>query len=264
MTDVAVHLYAAILAQACNFGVTTMAEIADLTYRRLAWATEWYLREETLGAAITAVVNYQHRLPLAQHWGGGTLSSSDGQRFPVAVKSPVATALPRYFGLGRGVTAYTHVSDQHTTFATTVIPATVRDATYVLDGILQNETELPIVEHTTDTAGYTDLVFALFDLLGLQFSPRIRDLGDQRLYRLGPVESSAASAVLKGSINRQLIVDRWDDLLRVAGSLKLGWVSASLLIARLQASPRQNALTRALQEYGRLTENAVRAALPGE
>jgi hypothetical protein len=48
----------------------------------------------------------------------------------------------------------------------------------VLDGILDNETELPIAEHTSDTAGYTDLVFSLFDLLGLQFSPRLRDLGE--------------------------------------------------------------------------------------
>jgi len=80
-------------------------------------------------------------------------------------------------------------------------------------------------------------------------------LASNRLVTLtgpGPAGSSTASALLKGSINRQLIVNRWDDLLRVAGSLKLGWVSASLLIARLQASPRQNALTRALQEYGRL------------
>lgn len=51
------------------------------------------------------------------------------------------------------------------------IPSTTRDATYVLDAILDNETELPIAEHTTDTAGYTDLVFGLFDLVGLQFAP---------------------------------------------------------------------------------------------
>ena len=57
-----------------------------------------------------------------------------------------------------------------------MIPATVRDATYVLDAILDNETELTIVEHATDTAGYTDVVFALFDLLGMQFAPRLRDL----------------------------------------------------------------------------------------
>ena len=61
----------------------------------------------------------------------------------------------------------------------------MRDATYVLDEILDNETELSLIEHTTDTAGYTDIVFALFDLLGMQFSPRLRDIGSRQLYRLG-------------------------------------------------------------------------------
>jgi len=48
------------------------------------------------------------------------------------------------------------------------IPSTERDATYVLDEILDNETELPIDQHTTDTAGYSELIFSLFDLVGLQ------------------------------------------------------------------------------------------------
>ena len=34
----------------------------------------------------------------------------------------------------------------------------MRDATYLLDGILDDETELNILEHTTDTAGYTDVM----------------------------------------------------------------------------------------------------------
>ena len=34
--------------------------------------------------------------------------------------------------------------------------------------------------------------------------------------------------------------------------MKLGWVTASLLVQKLQAHPQQNALARALQEYGRL------------
>ena len=77
--DLVRHVYAAILAQACNFGLTTMADIADLTYRQLAWTTDWCLREETLKAAFSALVDFQHQLPLAEAWGGGTLSSSDGQ-----------------------------------------------------------------------------------------------------------------------------------------------------------------------------------------
>ena len=42
--------------------------------------------------------------------------------------------------------------------------------------------------------------------------------------------------------------------MRVAGALKLGWVTASLLIGKLQSYPRKNRLTRALQEYGRLVK----------
>lgn len=102
-----IYLYAAILAQACNLGLTRMAQVADLSRERLLWYTNWYLREDTLRAANTAIVNFQHHQPLSQYWGGGTLSSSDGQRFPVAVKNASAVALPRYFGYGRGLTFYT-------------------------------------------------------------------------------------------------------------------------------------------------------------
>ena len=149
------HLYAAILAQACNLGITSMAQLADLSYEQLEWCTNWYLREETLRPAVTTVVNFQHRLPLSQNFGGGTLSSSDGQRFPVAVKTRNATALPRYFGLGRGLTYFSWTSDQFSQYGSKVAPSTSRDATYVLDEILDNERELPIVEHATDTAGFT-------------------------------------------------------------------------------------------------------------
>jgi TnpA family transposase len=84
-----------------------MAQLADLSYRQLAWCTNWYLREETLQPAIASIVNHNYRHPLARLWGGGTLSSSDGQRFPVAVRSQTATAIPRYYGFGTGLTFYT-------------------------------------------------------------------------------------------------------------------------------------------------------------
>jgi TnpA family transposase len=248
-------LYASLFAQACNFGLAQFADLADLSYDRLAWCTNWYIREETLRAAVTSIVNYHHHLPLSRLWGGGTLSSSDGQRFPVSVRSKRAAALPRYFGYGRGLTYYTWTSDQFSQYGSKVITATVRDATYVLDEILDNETDLPIVEHTTDTAGYTELVFALFDLLGLRFSPRIRDLGDQRLYRVDrQVTYRDLEPAVKGTIRRDLILNHWDDMLRLAGSLKLGHVTASLYISKLQAYPRQSTLAQALQEYGRLVK----------
>ncbi len=149
------HLYASLIGQGVNMGITAMAQSANLSYRKLAWTTNWYVREETLKNAVTTLVNFQYRHPLAKLWGGGTLSSSDGQRFPVSGKVRNPTALPKYFGYGRGITFYTWTSDQYSQYGTKVISSTVRDATYVLDEILDNETELNILEHTTDTAGYT-------------------------------------------------------------------------------------------------------------
>src|SRR5262249_56047358 len=57
-----------------------------------------------------------------------------------------------------------------------------------------------------------------------------------------------------GRIDLPRLLEKWDDLARVAGSLKRGYVTASLLISRLQAYPRQGQLTKLLQEYGRLVK----------
>lgn len=253
--NLSVHLYALLIAQSCNFGIAQMSEISNLSLRQMLWTHNWYFREETLKPANNRLVNLQFRQPLARLWGGGILSSSDGQRFPVSVKSASAVSLPKYFGYGRGITFYTWTSDQHSQYGTKVIPSTVRDATFVLDEILNNETELDIQEHTTDTAGYTDLVFGLFDLLGLRFSPRLRDLADQTLYRFDKTTKyQYLEPLLTGKIKRELVLKNWDDLLRLAASLKTGWATASLLIGKLKSFPQQNILAQALQEYGKINK----------
>ena len=250
------YLYASILAQGCNMSLEDMAQSAGLSYKRLKWTTRWYVRKEALDAAVTDLVDFQYGQPLAEKWGGGTLSSSDGQRFPVRGKVRNARALPRYFGYGQGITFYTWTSDQYSQYGTKVISATVRDATYILDEILDNETELTILEHTSDHEGYTDLVFGLFDLLGMRFSPRIKDLGGARLYRLRDdfERYPNLEGRLTGKVDLSRIGEGWNELLRVAGSLKLGYVTASLLISKLQEYPRQNRLTRLLKEHGRLAK----------
>jgi len=64
------YLYVAILAQACNLGLKTMAQIADLSYDSLVWHTNWYLCEETLRPALNAIVDFQCRQSLSKVWGG--------------------------------------------------------------------------------------------------------------------------------------------------------------------------------------------------
>jgi TnpA family transposase len=132
-------------------------------------------------------VNAQHQLPFAAHWGEGTTSSSDGQRFRAGGHGESAGHPNAKYGSEPGVLFYTHLSDQYAPFYTKVINANVRDATHVLDGLLYHESQLRIEEHYTDTAGFTDHVFALFHPLGFEFAPRISDLADKRIYVPGKV-----------------------------------------------------------------------------
>jgi hypothetical protein len=95
-------------------------------------------------------------------------------------------------------------------------------------------------------------VFALFDLLGLRFIPRLRDAGDLLLYRLGASTGLRVDMVLRARARPQRIREHYDDLLRTAASLKRGWVPASLLIARLKNATPQSPLAAALGDYGRI------------
>ncbi|GAA4968859.1 hypothetical protein GCM10025331_72290 [Actinoplanes utahensis] len=224
-------------------GLSAMAESCGVPYDVLAWTAEWYFRPETLEAASAAIVNYHHRLPLTRAFGSGTLSSSDGQRFPVKGKSITARHLSRYFARGQGVSTYTHVSDQHSTFDTKVIVATAPESHYVLDGLLGNATDLPVFEHATDTHGATLANFALFDLVGKQLSPRIRDLGKITLYRTGPKSDflaryPRAGALLTRRLNLDLITSMWDDLLRVAASVQGGHATAAMAVGALRRQGR--------------------------
>jgi TnpA family transposase len=131
--------------------------VRELSYQQLEWAWEQLCREDTLTAASARLVDYHHGLPLAQEWGAGRLSSSDGQSFAARGRGPGTAALPRYFGhRRRGLQIYSWTSDHYSQYASKLITATVRDATHTLDGILDNQTVLPIEEHTTDTHGRCD------------------------------------------------------------------------------------------------------------
>jgi TnpA family transposase len=247
-------LLTAILADAINLGLTKMAEACPgATYARLTWLQAWHIRDETYSAALAEVVNAQFRHPFAAFWGDGTTSSSDGQYFRAGGRGEAAGQINAHYGGDPGVLFYTHLSDQYAPFHTQVINATVRDATYVLDGLLYHESDLRIEEHYTDTAGFTDHVFALMHLLGFRFAPRIRDLTDRRLYVPKVHKHYAALAgLIGGTVSQKLIRDHWEEILRLAASIKQGTVSASLMLRKLGAYPRQNRLAVALRELGRI------------
>ncbi len=223
-------LCAALVAEACNIGIEAVSrqEVPALRRERLAWVSQNFIRPETIAAANARIVSAHAALPLVKIWGAGDVASADGMRFTAPASAIHAGPNPKYFGQSRGVTWYNLLSDQFSGLNGIVVPGTLRDSLVLLALLLEQETELEPVEFMTDTAAYSDAVFGLFWLLGYQFSPRLADLGDARLWRIDrKADYGPFNSVSKGTINLPLIRENWPDVIRLAGSLKLGHLKAA-------------------------------------
>jgi TnpA family transposase len=97
------------------------------------------------------------------------------------------------------------------------------------------------------------VVFGLFWLLGYQFSPRLADIDEAQFWRLDPMaDYGVLNTIARSRVNTKLIARNWDDLLRVAGSLQQGTVSASELMRSILRSKRPSPLTRAIAALRRI------------
>jgi hypothetical protein len=186
VADLPTSLCAVLLAEACNIGLEPVirADMPALTRGRLSWIQQNYLRAATLTRANARLVEAQATMAFAQRWGGGEVASAAGLRFVVPVRTINAGPNRQYFNAESGVTYYNVTSDQFTGFHAIVIPGTLRDSMFILDGLLEHQTPLRPLAIMTDTAGVSDVVFGLFGLLGYQFSPRLADIGEARFWRL--------------------------------------------------------------------------------
>jgi len=250
-------LCAALVAEACNIGIEAVSrqDVPALRRERLAWVSQNFIRPETIAAANARIVSAHTALPLVKIWGAGDVASADGMRFTAPSSAIHAAPNPKYFGQSRGVTWYNLLSDQFSGLNGIVVPGTLRDSLVLLALLLEQETELEPVEFMTDTAAYSDAVFGLFWLLGYQFSPRLADLGDAKLWRIDrKADYGPFNNLGKGTINLALIRENWQDVIRLAGSLKLGHLKAAGIMRTLQVKDKPTTLARALSELGRIAK----------
>ncbi len=246
-------LFAVLAAEATNLGLPTMAAASGISYGRLARVYDWYVREETLRQAIRLLIHYQQNLPLAMAFGSGTTSLASTLHFGLA--PPGARVARASLDSWRGVQLPIHLSGQGAPFWLTVASPLVQENCYTLDGLI-SEQFLPIREQSMDTAGtIVNLLFGLSELLGYRFTPHLRDLPDQLLARVGDDPAyGALGPVLRCSLREPLILSQWDEMNRLAASLKDQLLLPSLVIARFQGMRQPCPLQQAIQEVGCLAK----------
>ena len=247
-------LLTVILADGINLGLTRMADSCrGASLRQLAHLHDWHISEAAYGEALGRLIDAHRAMPLAGLWGSGISSSSDGQQFHAGGRGAAISDINARNGNEPGVSFYTHISDQYDPFGSRVIAATAGEAPYVLDGLLYHQTGLSIEEHYTDTGGASDHVFGLMPFFGYRFAPRLRDIKERRLHLLPGQEAGPLLAGMVGDpIAHDHAAAHWDELLRLATSIRTGTVTASAMLRKLSAYPRQNGLALALREIGRL------------
>lgn len=256
-------ILATIMAHGCNIGPYTMAQLTQtVTYPQIKHITDWQMTEEAQRQALAQVVNAISQLDVTQAWGAGRTSSSDGQRFRFKRKVLQQTWSHRFNDYA--LEFYSFVADNYAPFYSTVIECTDRDAAYVLDGLLYNESDLMLEEHYTDTHGYTEINFAAFAMLGRRFSPRIRGVQHQRIYRINTERDYGPLASLlkrkDNNVHLDWICGQWDRMGHFYASLERGHATASTALKRLVGYSGKNHFYRANRELGRVfkTEHILR------
>jgi TnpA family transposase len=249
------QVVATVMAYGCNIGPETMARLTNgVSYDDIQRITDWHLHDDALRAALAEIVNAMVALDTTQVWGDGSSTSSDGQRFLFPRR-----VLRRTYSHRLGDFAlefYTFISDNYAPFYTVPIECTERDAPYVLDGLLYNESVVDPQEHYTDTHGYIELNFAAFPMFGKRFCPRIRGLHRQWIYCLDRQKDYGALNPIVKSPRRTLHLDwitsYWDRMGQFFASFAAGRSTASVALKRLLACGPRNHFYRAVRELGRL------------
>ena len=254
-------LLAGIIGKGCNIGIRKLANISTGVSEHVLHNTvNWCLDLKNITEANQRVVSAIHGLGLANNYINKPSilhSSSDGRKVNVSVDSLHASYSFKYFGKDKGVTMYTFIDERQSLFHSTVFSSSDREAAYVIDGLMHNDVPQNQI-HSTDTHGYTEQVFASTHLIGVDFAPRIKNIGHQRLFSFSSKRTYETKGyVLTPSriVDKKHILRHWDDVLRFMATIKMNHTSASQLFSRLNSYNKSHPLYKALQEFGRIIKS---------
>ncbi len=249
---------AAIIGLGCEIGIGKISHIAkNINETELDNTVNWFLSNENLLAANSRLVNFIGQMELPNHnlrHQDKLHTSSDGQKYGVSVPSLNANYSFKYFGQEKDVSVYSFIDERHLLFYSTVISSSERETAYVIDGLLHNEAVQSDI-HSTDSHGFTEIVFAVTHLLGFTFAPRLKTLCKHRLYSFEKkkVYANKGFTVLPDAyINTKIIEENWDSILRFVATIKLKRTTASQLFKRLNSYSNQHPLYQALKEFGKI------------
>lgn len=251
---------AGIIGMGCNLTTQRVAKTAkNISAASLETTVRTYFNSVNVQQAtdrISALIEQLNRSGVFSATDQVVRSSSDGQKFRVALNSIHSTYSAKYFGKEKGITIYSFINAIHNLYYSTAFSASDREAWYVIDGLVHNDVFRSQM-HSTDTHGATDPIFCVSYLLGVDFQPRLSRLHQIKLHGLSGVDLKSLRGLnlpIGDDLHEGLVSGQWDRILRLVVSVKLKHTLASLVMKRLNSYAIQNPLYRALQEVGKVVQ----------
>ncbi|MDA7742535.1 Tn3 family transposase [Francisellaceae bacterium] len=207
---------------------------------------------KSLNKSITKIINCSNQFSLLNAWGTGESCAVDGTFEDINDNNLFSENHFRY--RAKGGVAYHHVADNYIAIFSTFIQCGIWEAIHIIDGLLQNASEIqPKVIHA-DTQGQSLPVFAFAYLFGIDLMPRIRNWKGLKMYR--PEKDSKYTNIdslfSDAHIDWGLLETHWKDLMQVAISVKFGKVSSVFILNKLNSYNNKNHLYKAFQELGKV------------
>ena len=151
------------------------------------------------------------------------------------------------------VTWLNMVNDQGSGLAAKVVSGTPGESLHMIDVIFsQDGGQRPDII-VADTGTYSELVFGLAQLLGIEYRPELADMPDQRSWRIDPAaDYGPLNTAARGRIDLDRVRLHWEDILRVDASIYTGTVRAYDVVRMLQRDGNPTPLGEAIASYGRI------------
>lgn len=250
------ELLAGVVAMGTNMGLQKMAEVSGLSHAELQTTARNYLRMETLHAANDMICNAISALSVFQEYdiSDQRHSSSDGQRIETQIPTINARYSSKYFGLKKGVSAYTLVLN-HVPINAKIIGTHEHESHYVYDLLHNNTTDIKPERHSTDTHGTNQVNFWILRVFGYQFAPRYRDLHKKLDGLIGfqhPKHYTDCLIKPGRKAYDELICKEWPNIQRITASLAQKDVTQANMVRMLGSYGRQNQTKKALWELDSL------------
>ena len=250
--------FAGIIGYGCDIGHRKLAQISSqINENELENVVNWYFSLQNVHNANDKILQFISQLELPDLYQSSSEplhTSSDGQKFEINVDSLNANYSFKYFGKNKGVSVVTFIDTRDLMWYSTVISSAEREAVYVIDGLMHNDVVKSDI-HSTDTHGYSEVIFATTHLLGFEFAPRIKGLSKQKLAAFkakGEYEKQGYALLPDHRIQTEIIENQWDEILRFIATIQLKITTASQLFKRLNSYSNQHYLYRALKEFGKI------------